>query len=90
MELWYFGTDPFVQSLPVRRIELDQFSGQGPEGMLAQLRGHYLAASLTWVHGGYKDRQEAARFLHQYRPVGRTGTFVIYDFTHETDPVTAP
>jgi hypothetical protein len=90
MDLWYFGADPFVASLPVRVIELDRYSGQGPEAMLDQVRGHYLAASLTWVYGAYRDRQEAARFLRQYRPVARTSTFVIYDFTHPTGAVASP
>ncbi len=90
LDVWYFGTDPAIRSLPVRAVGLPTDEGQGPDALLARVRGRHLAASLTFLYGGYKDTWGAARFLRRYRPVARTGTFFIYDFTREEDGIKPP
>jgi hypothetical protein len=58
---------------------------KGPEDVIAKVRGHYLAVGTTWLYGAYipVDRQQRYAFLRARRPVARTMTFMIYDFTQE-------
>jgi hypothetical protein len=84
LDVWYFGTDPSVARLPVRAVQLQLIDG--PNDVLAQVRGHYLAVSTTVLYGGYNQveaHRHAVEFLRSCRPVARTTTFFIYDFTHE-------
>jgi hypothetical protein len=89
MAIWYFGTDPLFERLPLRPLSLHDMPLKGSEDVLAQVRGRYLAVSTTLLYGpgfnldGYRAANE---FLRSRRPVGRTSTFFIYDFTHEGEP----
>jgi hypothetical protein len=89
MSIWYFGTDPLFERLPLRPLSLHDLPLKGPEDVLARVRGQYLAVSTTLLYGpGFNlDGYRAAnQFLRSRRPVGRTSTFFIYDFTHEGEP----
>src|SRR5262249_39821192 len=98
LDVWYFGTDPRLDRLPMRAVQLQLLPLEGPEGVLAEgdghylagetaaLDGHYLAVSTTLLYGGYarlEAHRHAVAFLRSCRPVARTTTFFIYDFTHE-------
>jgi hypothetical protein len=83
LDVWYFGTDPSVESLPVRALRPSALDGPIPAP------GRYLAVSLTWLYGGYNESLAAAHLLSPYRPVARTRTFFIYDFTREADALPA-
>lgn len=85
LDVWYFGTDPMLKSLPVRDVRFQSPPINGPEDVIARVRGHYLAVGTTWLYGGYIPGGLQARydFLRARRPVARTMTFLIYDFTWE-------
>jgi len=85
LDVWYFGTDPILRSLPLRGVRFDMPSIKGPEDVIARVRGHYLAVGTTWLYGAYipADRQQRYAFLRARQPVARTMTFMIYDFTQE-------
>jgi hypothetical protein len=90
MAIWYFGTDPLFERLPLRPLSLHDMPLKGPADVLVQVRGQYLAVSTTILYGpGFNlDGYRAAnQFLRSRRPVGRTSTFFIYDFTREGEPV---
>jgi hypothetical protein len=83
LDVWYFGTDPILETLPMRPVRLYQPAGP-PESMLASVRGHYLAVSTTLLYGPYTLREPAVSLvalLKTRQPVDRTQTFLIYDFT---------
>jgi hypothetical protein len=87
LDVWYFGSDPGLGRLPMRHLPLHVLRCRRPDDVLARVRGHYLAASTTFLYGLPADTpecREAKAFLSNYRPVARTATFLIYDFAHET------
>lgn len=71
----------------MREVPLHALPISGLEDVVAQLRGHYLAASTTLLYGtAISDAHRlAAAFLRTRRPVARTTTFMIYDFARERD-----
>jgi hypothetical protein len=91
LEVWYFGTDPLLDRLPVEHLQLNELPIAGPTDVIDWVRGRYLAASTTLVYGGYVKGKEnrallnAAKFLRSCKPVARTTTFLIYDFTEPAE-----
>jgi hypothetical protein len=86
LDVWYFGTDPRLDRLPVRAVQLQLLPLEGPDDVLAEVDGRYLAVSTTLLYGGYaklEAHRHAVAFLRSCQPVARTTTFFIYDFTHE-------
>ena len=80
LDVWYFGTDPLLQTLPMRLL----YAQDGAAGnLLDTVRGHYLAVSTTFLYGAYENAsaQTLAACLRRLPPVDRTQTFLIYDFT---------
>ena len=56
--------------------------------VLTKVRGQYLAASTTLLLGSpmaLEGHRQARALLLSRRPIARTTTFFIYDFTHEAD-----
>ncbi len=88
LDVWYFGSDPAVLAAPFRHVPFHQMALDGPAAGVEQVRGHYLAVSTTMLHGNALSPSHVAMagFLRARRPVGRTTTFVIYDFTEGTSP----
>ena len=80
MNVWYFGTDPALKELPLTPLALENLTGG--EQVEETNRGRYLAVSTTWLYG-YHYNTPAARYLRTLRPVDRTTTFLIYDFTQD-------
>jgi hypothetical protein len=84
MDLWYFGTDPASKRVPFRLRSFEYMGLQTPEEFAAAVHGQYLAVSTTLLVGSAIEHPECRApivFLRACRPVGRTTTFFIYDFT---------
>jgi hypothetical protein len=88
MDIWYYGTDPAVNTLPMRPFKPQELPIHGPEDVLRHLRGRRLAVSTTLVHGNLfaPIMPHLLTVFHARQPVARTTTFLIYDFTDEPDP----
>jgi hypothetical protein len=95
LDVWYFGSDPLVEHLPMRLLKLHTLPIDTPDDVLAQVRGHYLAAGTTLLYGSYGRGEEgtsmrnAAAFLRSRTPMARTSTFLIYDFTEPAETARA-
>ncbi|HEY1859248.1 MAG TPA: hypothetical protein VGG61_02785, partial [Gemmataceae bacterium] len=85
LDVCYFGSDPAIHKLGLRALTLEKMPLHGPDGLLSQVRGHYLAVSTTALYGHPASATECAAFLRNRQPVDRTSTFLIYDFTHEAE-----
>ena len=86
LAVWYFGTDPIIDRLPIQIVPLHILPIGKPEDVLPLVRGRLLAVSTTLRYGGMgmtPAYEHAKSFLSMRRPVARTTTFLIYDFTHE-------
>jgi len=83
LDVWYFGTDPAIETLPFRLVPLHRLTLNTDDDILAAVRGHYLAVSGTLLHGTIinDSHRRAVQYLEGQQPAGRTMTFVIYDFT---------
>jgi hypothetical protein len=86
LDVWYFGSDPVLQRLPLRSVQLHL----PPTGVAAdvpdRVAGKYLAASTTLVYGNSTataEHRRAAAYLQSLEPVDRTTTFLIYDLSGE-------
>jgi dolichyl-phosphate-mannose-protein mannosyltransferase len=86
--VWYFGTDPALQRMPVQPLYFQLLPIHDTTDVLRLLRGHRLAAATTLVHGNVPlpgvGHIRAA--LNTRKPSTRVGTFLIYDFTGADDP----
>jgi 4-amino-4-deoxy-L-arabinose transferase-like glycosyltransferase len=84
--VWYFGTDPAFQTLPVLPLPLHALPAHSPADILQHLRGHRVAISTTLAHGCVPgpSMPYVHAVLHAHRPIARTTTFLIYDFTDDT------
>ncbi len=84
MAVCYYGTDPLLQRLPVESMPFHSMKLRNPDDVRAALRGRYLAISTTMLYGMAVDTpgiRQATAFLRRCQPVGRTSTFLIFDFT---------
>lgn len=84
LDVWYFGTDPRVKQSPLHELPLHGLPVQSPEQLRERLAGRYLAVgtSIVYGHGLTEAHRQAAAYLRTLTPVGRTTTFLIYDFKH--------
>jgi hypothetical protein len=85
LDVCYFGSDPAIHKLGLRALTLEKMPLEGPNGMLAQVGGRYLAVSTTALYGHPASATECAAFLRNREPVDRTSTFLIYDFTDQAN-----
>ena len=86
MDVWYFGCDPLASQLPIRVVPFHDLAIHGTDEMRALVHGHFLAVSTTVLFGmdraaSPESHRLAAAFLRGQKPVARTTTFFIYDFT---------
>lgn len=85
LDVWYFGTDPLVRVLPMRLLHATRLSA---DELLRAVEGRRLAVGTSWVYGSYAPRtNEVTPLLRGMRPVARTQTFLIYDFTNGAHPL---
>jgi hypothetical protein len=91
LDVWYFGSDPALRSLPMRQVQFESLAIQRPDDVRTLLRGHDLAVSTSLLYGSigcilrshpvaYDAYQQVCAFLTKQTPVDRTTTFLIYDF----------
>jgi hypothetical protein len=78
LDVWYFGWIDPPAADGLRRVALERLP-VGPDGLRSVLAGRCLAASTTLVYG--QGDCPAAVSLRGRRPVARTQTFLIYDFS---------
>jgi hypothetical protein len=85
LDIWYFGSDPAYLKPPLRHLPLHVLPIETPDDVRPYVHGHYLAVSTTLLYGNTltEAHQRAMAFLRARRPVARTRTFFIYDFTGE-------
>jgi hypothetical protein len=85
LDVWYFGTDPRVKHPPLRELPFHVLPAQSPQQIRERLGGQYLAVGTSILHGhGLTEaHRQAAAYLRTLKPVDRTTTFLIFDFTHE-------
>jgi hypothetical protein len=92
LDIWYFGTDPALHQLPMRELPFHLLVLDSPADAQARVRGHYLAVSTTILYGSVsttlapgsplaRSCGHTLALLRSRRPVDRTATFLIYDFT---------
>jgi hypothetical protein len=84
LELWYYGSDPLYTQMPVRPVGLLGLPAAGPEEARDYLRGRRVAVGTTVLYGSLSERGGLSYLvpvLRASRPVDRTTTFLIYDFT---------
>lgn len=83
----YFGTDPHLASMPVEEVPLYSLPLQSPEDVPAAVEGKYLAVSISMLNHivDTPPMRQSLIFLSRCRPVARTTTFLIYDFTHHPE-----
>ncbi|HEY4283261.1 MAG TPA: hypothetical protein VGM62_09360 [Chthoniobacterales bacterium] len=80
LDVWYFGTDPSVHEAPLRELPLHRLPG---ERLTESINGKLVAVSTTLLYGSYTAQspaREAVQLFRSHRPIGRTITFMIYDF----------
>ena len=86
LDVWYFGTDPAVDILPLRELPLHRFA----PGVVVPdvVHGRVVAVSLTLLYGSYSkglgEAVAAIDFFKSRSPLDRTSTFLIYDFREAT------
>jgi hypothetical protein len=84
LDVWYFGSDPLLKKLPMRHVPLHDLPTRQTADVRCWLKARYLAVGITLLYGCVIDTPEhrrASAFLHQYRPVDRTTTFLIFDLS---------
>jgi hypothetical protein len=69
---------PALKASGLQAVPLEELGGEEEVGR--EVRGHRLAASTTLLFG---KSTPAATLLRGRRPVARTATFFLYDFTEE-------
>jgi hypothetical protein len=82
LTVFYYGTDPTLKQLPMRRLEGDPPTPDAT-AVPDSLRGRTLAVSTTILFGSVRDLpwvRPWVDFLHPFEPVDRTTTFLIYRF----------
>ncbi|MFL5246109.1 MAG: hypothetical protein ACJ8FY_28910 [Gemmataceae bacterium] len=84
VDVWYFGSDPLVDKLPIHHMPLHVLPIAKPEDVFPLVDGDYVAVSTTLLYGMAADtpaHRMASEFFLRHRPAYRTTTFLIYDFT---------
>jgi hypothetical protein len=104
LDVWYFGSDPLLDKMPVHEIKFHLIPVAGPEDVLTRVRGHRLAVGTTLLRGSMSTVMKSGipvpaecywrviHFLDGREPIARTSTFLIYDFANEppaSGPLTA-
>lgn len=91
LDVWYFGRDPCLKSMPVRDLPLHCLPLTKPKDLHQYLWGRKLAVSTSvrYGHAETAAHRVALQFLAERRPVDRTRTFLIYDMSDIGPPVTA-
>jgi hypothetical protein len=81
--VWYFGTDPRLRQFPIQSVPLHVLPIRDGQDVRTHAAGRLLAVGTTvlYGHGLTENHRKAAEYLRTCTPVGRTSTFLIFDFT---------
>lgn len=81
LEVWYFGTDPKINELPIQVVPLHDLPIEKPEDVRRFVHGPLLAVGTTLIYGQgiTSEHHRAAAYLRQFPVVDRTTTFLILD-----------
>jgi hypothetical protein len=84
IDVWYFGLDPRVNIHPMRKMQLNEENYTQGQPLEKVMKGKCVAISTTMLDGAYLDKspsgQAAVAFFKTQKPIGRTTTYIIYDF----------
>ena len=80
LDVWYFGSDPLIDKMPVHEIKFHLIPVAGPEDVLARVRGHRLAVSTTLLRGSFSTLMKSGI------PVPEECTRVIIYWTSSQSP----
>ncbi len=88
LDVWYFGQDPALKSMPVRDLPLHCVPINSPEDMPQYIWGRKLAVSTSILHCAQLTpaHRVVLAYLARRQPVDRTRTFLIYDFSDVAQP----
>jgi hypothetical protein len=87
LTVFYYGTDPTLRQLPMRRLETES-PPRDASVVPASLRGRAVAVGTTILHGSVRELSWVrpwVEYLQHYEPVDRTTTFLIYRFPEWTE-----
>lgn len=85
LDVWYFGRDPQIGDSGFRSDRIEQMTFPSAEDVRNWLQGKMLAVSTTMLYGEIRSPAglEMMNYLRTQRPVARTTTFLIFDFTRD-------
>jgi hypothetical protein len=86
LALWYFGTDPAAGRLSAQVLPLHTLAIASGADVRRAVGPRRLAVSTTLLHcapGNITALRITRDFLRSCRPIGRTTTFLIFDFTND-------
>ncbi len=86
LDVWYFGVDPALKTLPMREVPFHQLGIASPAEVPGRVRGRYLAVGTTLLYGAVchtESHRRTAEFLAGRAPADRAATFLIYDLGTE-------
>lgn len=83
VSVWYFGTDPLIQTGPWQHVPLHTLPIRDLADVRRQVPTRRLAVSLTLLYGHplTEPHRRAAQALRTLTPVARTRTFFIYELS---------
>jgi hypothetical protein len=83
LDVWYFGTDPRLAGFHLHELPLHALPTAASSDVRDRVSGRLLAVgtSVLYGHGLTQSHRQAAAYLRTCRPIGRTNTFLIFDFT---------
>jgi hypothetical protein len=83
LDVLYYGMDPAVDRLPMRRLPYDDLNPEPGGEVPPQMLGRRVAVSTTVLYGSFSEAPQfkaLVSWLRPFRPVDRTATFLIYHF----------
>jgi hypothetical protein len=82
LDVWYFGTDPQFNHLHLHDLPLHVMPIQSVDDARSAVAGRLVAVgtSVLYGYGLTENHRQAAEYLRTCRPIGRTNTFLIFDF----------
>lgn len=87
--IWYFGVDPAARRPPFQQFPLESHPIKTPEDLRKWVGPQVLAVghSVITLHSERTEAKVVAlRYLATRKPLGRTATFLLYDFRDPAGP----
>jgi hypothetical protein len=86
LDVWYFGTDPQLTHRHFHELPLHVMPIQSTSDVQSAVAGRMVAVGTTALYGYglTESHRRAAEYLRTCRPIGRTTTFLIFDFRNQS------